>query len=75
MASNMNDHVAPRNCLREPIPEIAEAARLLDAAVSAHFEGNAELTEQLVRQANMPIIRDWTESLWGASSPYAATRK
>lgn len=71
----MNMQIAARNCLREPIPEIEEAAHLLDAAVTAHLEGHAELVERLVRQANMPVIRDWTNSLWGANSPYAPSRK
>jgi len=75
MASRLTQAGARRTCLREPVPEIAKAARLLDAAVSAHLEGNTELTEQLVRRANMPAIRDWAESLWGANSPYAPTRR
>ena len=70
----MNLHALPRNCLRDPIPEIAEAAQLLNAAVSAHLAGNTNLTEQLVQQANMPPIREWTESLWGANSPHAPKR-
>ncbi len=31
----MNDHSFGRLCLRDPIPEIFDAARYLDAAVSA----------------------------------------
>jgi 5-methylcytosine-specific restriction endonuclease McrA len=71
----MSQQITARNCLREPIPEIEVAARLLDAAVTAHLEGHAELVERLVRQANMPAIREWTDSLWGANSPYAPSRK
>lgn len=62
-----------RPCLREPIPEIADAARYLDAAVSAHLIGRSELAENLIRLADMPAIREWTESLWG-SSPYLGCR-
>lgn len=65
----------PRHCLRDPIPEIQEAACLLDEAVSAHLGGDAGRVELLVKRANMPAIREWTESLWGRNSPYAPSRK
>lgn len=65
--------VALRTCLREPVPEIAEAARLLDAAVTAHVNGDAELAKRRLREANIPAVRAWTESLWGKRSPYAPT--
>ena len=64
----------PRLCLREPIPEIAEAARYLDAAVSAHLDGQMTVAEDLIRKADMPAIREWTESLWGVNSPYVRFR-
>lgn len=63
-----------RNCLREPIPEIADAARLLDAAVTAHLLGKRDVAEQLIRMADIPLLRDYTESLWGAKSPYLQFR-
>jgi hypothetical protein len=59
-----------RLCLREPVPSIADAARYLDAAVSAHLSGRPDLAEELIRLADMPEIREWAESLWGKSSPY-----
>jgi 5-methylcytosine-specific restriction endonuclease McrA len=59
-----------RTCLRDPIPEIADAARYLDAAVVAHLAGNRKVAEELIRLADIPIIREWSESLWGANSPY-----
>jgi len=62
--------VVERLCLREPIPEIAEAARQLDAAVSAHFAGEHDLATSLIRLTDMPVIREWTESLWGTASPH-----
>lgn len=68
---SMMQGVSPRNSFRDPISEIGEAATLLNSAVSAHLVGNPELAAELVRQANMPAIREWTESLWGARSPYA----
>ena len=59
-----------RNCLRDPIPEITAAAQDLDNAVSAHLNGDFRLAEELFRRADMPVIREWTESIWGAKSPY-----
>lgn len=59
-----------RTCLREPIPEIGEAARLLESAVQAHLVGNAKLAHEFISRADLPAIREWTESLWGSNSPY-----
>jgi 5-methylcytosine-specific restriction endonuclease McrA len=65
---------ALRRCLREPIPEIAEAARNLDEAVSAHLGGQSKTADILIRRADMPVIREWTESIWGRKSRYAQYR-
>jgi hypothetical protein len=62
--------LSARNCFREPIPEIAVAAQLLDAAVTAHLQNDRGQAERLIRQANMPEIREWGYSIWGAKSPY-----
>jgi len=71
----MNTDVSAfRSCLRDPIPEIAEAARYLDEAVSAHLVGQSALAEELIRRADIPAIRDWTESIWGKGSPYVKYR-
>ncbi len=51
--------------LSEPIREIFDAARYLDAAVSAHMAGKHQLADELIRLADMPAITEWTESLWG----------
>src|SRR5687767_1693924 len=64
-----------RRCLRDSIPEIADAARYLDAAVSAHHAGRSDLAETLIRLADIPMIREWTESLWGKNSPYVKVRQ
>ena len=66
----MNTLPADRRCLREPIPEIANAARLLDAAVSAHLMGRFQLAAELIRTADIPAITDFGESLWGSRSPH-----
>jgi 5-methylcytosine-specific restriction endonuclease McrA len=63
-----------RVCLREPIPEIAEAAHHLESAVKAHLDGNAKLARGLILGADLPVIREWTESLWGSNSPYVQYR-
>lgn len=63
-----------RRCFRDPISEIAETARLLDAAVTAHLIGRRDVAEELIRLADMPVLRDYTESLWGAKSPHVQYR-
>jgi 5-methylcytosine-specific restriction endonuclease McrA len=60
-----------RRCPREPVPEIAQAAQYLDDAVMAHLAGVFDRAAEMIRLANMPVIREWTESLWGRNSPYA----
>ena len=69
---NLSETLPPidRTCLRTPIPEIADAARYLDAAVSAHLAGRRDLADALIRLADMPAVRDYTESLWGTASPH-----
>ena len=76
MSSNIpsNKYETFRVCMREPIPEIATAARYLDDAVSAHLIGRFSLASDLIRQADMPAIRAWTDSLWGSNSPYVKYR-
>jgi hypothetical protein len=59
-----------KTCLREPIPEIFDAARLLDAAVSLHHQGRRALADELIRIADNPAITEWSESLWGAGGPW-----
>lgn len=55
---------------RDPIPELFDVARLLDAAVSAHMMDAPELAEHLLKLADMEEARKYTESIWGAKSPY-----
>jgi 5-methylcytosine-specific restriction endonuclease McrA len=63
-----------RLCLRPPIPEIEDAARMLDAAVSAHSEGKRDVAEELLRLANNKNVWEWTDSIWGKMSPYVQYR-
>jgi hypothetical protein len=59
------DFRTPRRCMREPIIEIFDAARLLSSATDAHLAGDRSSADSLLRAADMPIVRAWTESLWG----------
>jgi hypothetical protein len=63
-----------RTCLRDPIPQIIEAACLLDEAVTAHLEGRRDDADQLIRRANMRAIRDWVESIWGKNTGFLQKR-
>jgi 5-methylcytosine-specific restriction endonuclease McrA len=58
-----------RRCFREPIPEIIRAAELLHDACSAHLAGYVRDATQLIRDADLPAIALWTESIWGKRSP------
>ena len=64
-----------RDCFRDPISELYDAARYLDAAVSAHLSGHLDLSAQLFQLANNPIIWAWTDSVWGKNSPYVTVNK
>jgi 5-methylcytosine-specific restriction endonuclease McrA len=66
---------ALRTCLRAPVPEIAQAALILDEAVSAHLAGNFARAAQLLSEADLQTVRAWTESLWGAKSKYAPKKR
>jgi hypothetical protein len=59
-----------KQCLRDPIPEIFDAARFLDAAVSAHLSGRRALADELIRLADISAISEWSESLWGKGGPW-----
>ena len=61
----LEEFLAPRRYMREPINEIFQAAELLDRAVDAHLRQDRKTAGQLFREADMPEVRAWTESLWG----------
>lgn len=71
----MNNLVSLKRCFREPIPEIFDAARYLDAAVSAHLNGHNNVAAELFSLANDPKIWTWTDSIWGKNSPYVIVTK
>lgn len=62
------EYLAPRACLREPIPEIFLAADLLDRAVEAHLAGERATAAELIVRADLSRVRNWLESLWGKAS-------
>jgi 5-methylcytosine-specific restriction endonuclease McrA len=68
-----DDYLAPRRCMRQPIPAIYEAARLLSEAVDAHLAGDRATAADLIAQADLPKVREWTESLWGSAIRNPAT--
>ncbi|WP_455231435.1 HNH endonuclease [Geopseudomonas aromaticivorans] len=70
----MHEASSLRNCLRPPITEIEDAARFLDAAVSAHLQGRRDIAEELIRFANSRAIWEWTDSIWGKNSQYVQYR-
>lgn len=53
-----------RDCFRDPIPEIFEAANLLSYASRAHLHGDSARADALIRAADMPILGDWLDSIW-----------
>ena len=58
-----------RDCLLEPIPEIFEAAALLKAGLHFHLKGQHPDARSCFRSANMNVVRNWTEALWGKKNP------
>lgn len=64
-----------RLSFREPVPAIFDAARMLDAAVSAYQTGNRALASQLIEAAKIPSVGDWGYSIWGAKSPNIQLQK
>lgn len=64
-----------RRFFREPIQERYDAAKYLDAAVSAHLAGETDIAEKLFKLANNPKIWEWTDSIWGSNSQYVNVTK
>jgi 5-methylcytosine-specific restriction endonuclease McrA len=67
--------ITSRRCLRDPIPEIVQAASLLEQATCAHIGGQYLEAAELICCADIDSIREWTESLWGRNSPYVLYRR
>lgn len=69
-----DDAEAMRQFLSEPIAQLKDAARYLDAAVSAHLQHKPAIAEELFRLADMPEIRRWTKSIWANSEVHVRFR-
>ncbi len=59
-----------KSSVRKPIRELFIAAKYLDAAVDAHILGDLKMASSLFKLADMSVLRDWTESHWGANTEY-----
>lgn len=67
-------HSADRQrCFREPIPQILDCARYLDAAVAAHIAGRAKLAEELFSVANNFGKMHYTLEELGLADPRLST--
>ena len=64
-----------RKCFRDPITEIFDSARYLDAAVSAYENGHADIASELFQLADDKKVWDWTDSVWGKKTPYVTVHK
>lgn len=62
------EYWTPRECLRRPIPELFEAAWLLDRGVGAHLAGDEARAAAAFRAADTQVARDYIESMWGKRS-------
>jgi len=64
----------PRLCLRNAVPEILDAAKYLDEAVSAYIANQRQSAEERIALANSPAISlaigEWAESLRGKYNIY-----
>jgi 5-methylcytosine-specific restriction endonuclease McrA len=67
----MGPFINMKSCIRDPIPEIYDAAILLDLAVDEILRNQLDVAEELLINADNVEIRNWTESIWGANSPFA----
>jgi 5-methylcytosine-specific restriction endonuclease McrA len=64
-----------RDCFRDPIPEIFEAAGLLNSAARAHLNGDRKSAETYLRAADMPVIGEWLDTIWsGHNNEFRAIR-
>lgn len=64
-----------RRCFRDPVPEVLRASELLSQAADFHLSGQHSSAEELIHQADLPEVREWVESIWGAGSPYVIVKE
>lgn len=73
--SDAVDYWALRTCLLAPLPEHAEAARLLSDATRAIVSDDLELARDLVRRADMPLLFDRTNLVMNGGDPCIQRRR
>jgi len=54
-----------RDCLLRPLPEIFQAAALMQSGVFFHLNDQNTIAETCFKAADSDAIREWTEALWG----------
>lgn len=64
-----------RRCFRDPVPAIEMARVALERAVDAHLAGDPETAAAAIAEADHPDVREWVDSIWGATSPYVIVRE
>ena len=67
--SDPSDFLAPRRCLRAPLPEHEAAADLLADAADAVVAGDLDLARDRLRQADMPALFAFARTLMGPVDP------
>lgn len=70
MDPSEQEYWAPRRCLREPIPELFQAAFILEEAVSRLQDDDISSASEIFVTVNTATIRDYIESLWGSGKKY-----
>jgi HNH endonuclease len=66
---------APRNCFLSPIPELDIAADLLADAADALLASQHERTGELLRSADMPVLRDYALRIMGPEDRWIHRRR
>lgn len=64
-----------RRCFSPPIPEVFEAAKLLDQAVASHLQGDIKAAEDYLRDSDIQAIGDWLDPIWLRKSELVKARK
>jgi hypothetical protein len=73
--SDTVDYWALRTCLSAPLPEHAEAARLLSEAANAVLSSDLEVARDLVRKADIPLLFDRTNLVMNGGDPSIQRRR
>ncbi len=58
-------YLAPRRCLREPVPDLYVCLAHLENAASALLNGDLKQAEAEICAADSQAAHDWIDSMWG----------